>query len=76
MSTTKGKKEMANEDINACVCGGKPLVRKMNTKKFNVLCPHCQRYFTRDKDTREEAIAAWNENIGLVKKSKRKVSNG
>jgi uncharacterized Zn finger protein (UPF0148 family) len=66
---------MANEDINACVCGGKPLVRKMNSKKFNVLCPHCQRYYTRDKDTREEAIAAWNENIGLVKKSRKKVSN-
>lgn len=63
---------MANEDIENCICGGKPLVRRTNKKKFNVLCPHCQRYYTHDHDNRQEAIDAWNENIGLVRKSRKK----
>lgn len=63
---------MSQLELNKCRCGGIPLVRKMNSKKYNVLCPHCQRYFSRDHDTREEAVAAWNENIGGKSRGKSK----
>lgn len=59
---------MPNEELKNCRCGGKPLVRRTNKKKFNVLCPHCQRFYSRDHDTREEAVSAWNANISTKAK--------
>ena len=58
--------------MTPCRCGGKPLVQHTNKKMWRVLCPHCQKYFTRDKTTREEAVTAWNENIASVGKKKKK----
>ena len=61
---------MSTKDLVQCKCGATPIDAKPNKKKWRVMCPGCQRFYTRDKDTREEAVTAWNENIGSIGKKK------
>lgn len=63
---------MGTNDMQPCKCGGKPIVAKTNKKKWRVMCPNCQRFYTKEKDTREDAVAAWNANISLVGKKGKK----
>ena len=62
---------MSTRDAQSCPCGAKPVIRKKNNKKWDVTCPCCQRYYTKEFDTRDEAVSAWNNNIGNVGKSKK-----
>ena len=57
--------------MEPCKCGGKPVIAKTNKGKWRVMCPSCQRFYTRDKDSREEAVTAWNDNIASVGKKKK-----
>lgn len=62
---------MGTHEVKKCKCGGMAVVRKDNKGKWNVICSCCQKFYTRNKDSREEAIAAWNNNIESVcKKAK------
>lgn len=61
---------MGTQDVKECKCGGKPVVRKTNKGMWNVICTCCQRFYTKNKDTRDEAISAWNSNIESIGKKK------
>lgn len=63
---------MGTQDVKPCKCGGRPVVRKSNKGKWSIICTCCQKFYTRDKDTREDAISAWNNNIESVKAKKKK----
>ena len=63
---------MGTHEVKKCKCGGIAVVRKDNKGKWNVICSCCQRFYTRNKPTREEAISAWNDNIDLATKKKSK----
>lgn len=62
---------MGTQTVKDCKCGGKAVVRKTNKNKWSVICSCCQRFYTKDKDTREAAVSAWNENIESVGKKKK-----
>ena len=62
---------MGTSSMVSCRCGAKPIVAKTNTKKWRVMCPGCQRYYTPDYDSRDEAISAWNDNIESKKKNRK-----
>ena len=56
---------MGTHEVKKCKCGGMAVVRKD-------ICSCCQKFYTRNKDSREEAIAAWNNNIESVGKKAKK----
>ena len=62
---------MSTNDLKPCKCGATPVIRKTNKRKFNVTCPCCQKFYTRDFDSRDGAVTAWNDNIESVGKKKR-----
>ena len=61
---------MSTQDLKLCKCGTTPVVARTNQKKWRVLCPGCQRYYTPDFDGRKEAVDAWNTNIEFKKGKK------
>ena len=63
---------MGTHEVKRCKCGGVAVVRKDNTGKWNVICSCCQKFYTRNKETREAAIKAWNDNIESVGKKDKK----
>ena len=63
---------MGTKNLKSCKCGATPIVAKTNKGKWRVMCPTCQKFYTRDHETRDDAVIGWNENIDAIFAKKKK----